>query len=220
MLRPAIIGAGFALVSPGLALVVFAVGWSAFVALVVALALARRGAGTRRVAVVTAFVLALGLASAVAWLDSGGPDAWSTRRLASATPSDRALPAIVQRVTAPAGIQQPGVEHYEVDLNRSADWPPRFRVRPTLHSGDLGYEIESDLADGVLTAAGFIVIEPKAAAAFGIDAGDRILSINGYPPAGGGMMSFLLMQRDPDRTTLDVRLERRGAQMGRSIVVR
>ena len=220
MLRPAIIGAGFALVSPGLALVVFAVGWSAFVALVVALALARRGAATRRAAFVTAFVLALGLASAVAWLDSGGPDAWSTRRLASATPSDRALPAIVQRVTAPAGIQQPGVEHYEVDLNRSADWPPRFRVRPTLHSGDLGYEIESDLADGVLTAAGFTVIEPKAAGAFGIDAGDRILSINGYPPAGGGMVSLLLMQRDPDRTTLDVRLERRGTQMSRSIVVR
>ncbi|HZO44083.1 MAG TPA: CFI-box-CTERM domain-containing protein [Methylomirabilota bacterium] len=220
MLRPAIIGAGFALVSPGLALVVFAVGWSAFVALVVALALARRGAATRRAAFVTAFVLALGLASAVAWLDSGGPDAWSTRRLASATPSDRALPAIVQRVTAPAGIQQPGVEHYEVDLNRSADWPPRFRVRPTLHSGDLGYQIESDLADGVLTAAGFTVIEPKAAAAFGIDAGDRILSINGYPPAGGGMVSLLLMQRDPDRTTLDVRLERRGTQMSRSIVVR
>ena len=218
MLRPAIIGAGFALVSPGLALVVFAVGWSAFVALVVALALARRGAATRRAAFVTAFVLALGLASAVAWLDSGGPDAWSTRRLASATPSDRALPAIVQRVTAPAGIQQPGVEHY--DVNRSADWPPRFRVRPTLHSGDLGYQIESDLADGVLTAAGFTVIEPKAAAAFGIDAGDRILSINGYPPAGGGMVSLLLMQRDPDRTTLDVRLERRGTQMSRSIVVR
>jgi hypothetical protein len=220
MLRPAIIGAGFALVSPGLALVVFAVGWSAFVALIVALALARRGAATRRAAVVTAVVLALGLASAVVWLDSGGPDAWSTRRLPSATPSDRALPAIVQRVTAPAGIQQPGVEHYEVDLNRSADWPPRFRVRPTLHSGDLGYEIESDLADGVLTAAGFTVIEPKAAAAFGIDAGDRILSINGYPPAGGGMVSFLLMQRDPDRTTLDVRLERSGTQMGRSIVIR
>ncbi|HKQ66536.1 MAG TPA: CFI-box-CTERM domain-containing protein [Methylomirabilota bacterium] len=214
MLRPAIIGAGFALARPGTALVALAMGWSALVALIVALALARRGAATRRAAVVTAFILALGLASAVAWLDSGGRDEWSTRRLVG-----RGLPAIVQRVTPPAGFQ-PGVEHYEVDLDRYADWPPRFRVRPTVHSGDLGYEIESDLADGVLTAAGFTVIEPKAAAVFGIAAGDRILSINGYPPAGGGMVSILLMQRDPDRTTLDVRLERRGTRMGRSIVVR
>jgi hypothetical protein len=224
MLRPAIIGAGFALASPGTALVVFAVGWSTLVAVIVALAFARRSAGTRRAAVVTACLLALGLTAAVAWLDWGGRDDSSMRRLiesrTSATPSDRRSPAIVQRVVSPGGIQQPGVEHYEVDLSRYTDWPPRFHVRPTVHAGDLGYQIESDLADGVLTPSGFTVTEPKAAAGFGIAAGDRILSINGYPPAGGGMVSFLLMQRDPDRKTLDVRLERGGIRMGRAIVVR
>ena len=123
-------------------------------------------------------------------------------------------------VAMPAGAAELKVEHYEVDISRHNDWPPRLRVRPTVHEGDLGYQIESDLADGVLTTAGFTVSEPKAAAAFGIAAGDRILSINGYPPAGGGMVSLLLMQRDPDRTTLDVRLDRGGKPMGRAIVVR
>ena len=218
MLRPAIVGAGFALVSPGAALVVFAVGWSALVAVIVAMVLARRSAATRRAAVVTAFVLALGLTAAVAWLGSGGRDeSWGTRLVDG---SGRRLPGLVRQVTPPSGIRQPGVEHYEVDLGRHNDWPPRFRVRPTLHRGDLGYQIESDLADGVLTTAGFTVTEPKAAAAFGIASGDLILSINGYPPAGGGMVSLLLMQRDPDRTTLDVRLERSGTRMGRAIVVR
>ena len=222
MLRPLIIGAGFALVSPATALVVFAVGWSALVASIVALALARRRAGTRRAGVVTAFVVALGLTGAVAWLDSDGRDeSWKARVVdGQATSRNGGLPAIVRRVTPPSEVQQPGVEHYEVDISRHNDWPPRLRVRPTVHEGDLGYQIESDLADGVLTTAGFTVSEPKAAAAFGIAAGDRILSINGYPPAGGGMVSLLLMQRDPDRTTLDVRLDRGGKPMGRAIVVR
>jgi hypothetical protein len=54
----------------------------------------------------------------------------------------------------------------------------------------------------------------------GIAGGDRIVAINGYPPAGGAFASFLLMQRDPDRNTVTVHLDRRGVRMERVIVVR
>ena len=121
------------------------------------------------------------------------------------------------------GIDQPGVEHYDVDIGRSTSWPlapGSVRVRPTLLSGGLGYEIESNLADGILTSDGFTVTAPKVAAALGIEGGDRIRSINGYPPLGGGFASFVLMLRDPDRNTLDLRLDRGGVPMRRAIVVR
>src|SRR5262249_46367011 len=88
------------------------------------------------------------------------------------------------------------------------------------HSGLLGYEVASDLADGILTTDGFTVTDPKLAAAVGIAGGDRLVAINGYPPAGGAFASFLLMQRDPDRNTITVRLVRRGVSIERVIVVR
>jgi hypothetical protein len=93
-------------------------------------------------------------------------------------------------------------------------------VRPTFSSGGVGYQIESDLVDGILTADSFTVTEPKAAAAFDIASGDRITGVNGYPPAGGAFASVLMMQRDPDRNTLEVLLERAGVPMRRTIVVR
>jgi hypothetical protein len=34
------------------------------------------------------------------------------------------------------------------------------------------------------------------------------------------MVSLLLMQRDPDRANLDIRLDRGGAQLGRAIAIR
>jgi membrane-associated protease RseP (regulator of RpoE activity) len=86
--------------------------------------------------------------------------------------------------------------------------------------GVVSYEIRSDLADGILTADGFTVTEPKAAAAVGITGGDRIVAINGFPPAGGALASFLLLQRDPDRNDVTIQLERGGVRMERALVVR
>ena len=93
-------------------------------------------------------------------------------------------------------------------------------MRPTLASGGLSYQLESDLADGILAADGFTVTEPKAAATLDILSGDRIVAINGYPPAGGAFASILWMQRDPDRNTIEVELVRNGLRMRRTIVVR
>jgi len=213
-LRPVIAGAGFALVRPRTAFLVFAVSWSALVALLVALAFSRRGATVRRWAFAGGFLVALALTLAVGLL---GVD------------RDAASPAAPRVVSAPVttrvdrrSVERPNTERYDVALD-VAGWPlapGAARVRPTFHRGGLGYQIESDLADGILTADGFTVTEPKAAAAVGIASGDRILSINGAPPAGGGFVSVLMMQRDPDRNTLEVVLERDGVSMRRTIVVR
>jgi len=222
-LRPAIVGAGFAIASPRWAFVVFALAWSTLVALIVALAVARRRAPARRAAFVATFLVALSLTVAVGRLDSNRESPMAPRAYTARESGERpatAAPGVVRRRS---GIDQPGVEHYDVDLSRSTSWPlapGSVRVRPTLHSGGLGYEIESDLADGILTSDGFTVTAPKVVAALGIEGGDRILSINGYPPLGGGFASFVLMLRDPDRNTLDLRLNRGGVPMRRAIVVR
>ena len=220
-LRPAIAGAGFALASPRAAFVVFALAWSALAALLVWLALARRAAGARRLAFVATFLVALSLTLAGGLLDAGRD---RERPLApgdqlAQTDGRAAAPRITRRES---GSEGRGVERYDVDLGSFAGAPPvpAVRVRPTFFSGLLGYEVESELVDGILTVDGFTVTEPKLAAAVGITGGDRIVAINGYPPAGGAFASFLLMQRDPDRNTITVRLDRRGMRMERAIVVR
>jgi membrane-associated protease RseP (regulator of RpoE activity) len=215
-LRPAIIGAGFALASPLATFVVFAVVGSTLVALLVLLSLAHRGVVARRGAVVATFLVALGVVVIVGLLNFG-PTGRPTAPLASHTAPQTAL---VQRQR---GTEQAGVERYDVRVERHRDWPlapGSVKVRPTFHSGQLGYEVRSDLADGILTADGFTVTEPKAAAAVGITSGDRIVTINGFPPAGGAFASFLLLQRDPDRNGVTIQLERGGIRMERALVVR
>jgi hypothetical protein len=187
------------------------------VALIVTVALARRGAAARRAFVAT-FLVALGLTVAVERLDLD--------RGRESPPLVESRPRADSRAAAIArGIvrRQADAERYDVDLGRVVGWPfapGAARVRPTLASGGLGYQIESDLADGILAADGFTVTEPKAAAALDIASGDRIVAINGSPPAGGAFASVLWMQRDPDRNTIEVELLRNGVRMRRTIVVR
>jgi hypothetical protein len=227
-LRPVVIVSKLSLVSPRKAFAVLAVMWSTFLALAVALAWARRRAAAAQWASVATFIVALSLTLAAAMLDSGD-DRQSRRTPRVAGPAPTALtdgrpaapaPGMVRRQRA---AEQRGVEHYEVSLQRFAEWPfppGTVRVRPTFHSGSLAVEVESDLANGILTSEGFTVTEPKVAAAVGVTGGDRIIAINGYPPAGGALASFLLLQRDPDRNTFDIQLNRDGIRMERAIVVR
>jgi hypothetical protein len=213
-LRPVIAGAGFALARPRTAFTVFAVAWSLLAALLVALAVARRGAVVRRRAFAGAFLVALSLTLAAGLLDV---DRDGASPIAPRVASRPVAPRVDRR---PA--ERPNTERHDVALDGAA-WPltpGAARVRPTFDRGGLGYQIESDLADGILTADSFTVIEPKAAAAVGIASGDRIIAINGAPPAGGAFASVLMMQRDPDRKTFEVELERDGVRMRRTIVVR
>jgi beta-propeller repeat-containing protein len=233
-LHPVIVVAGLSLASPRRTFVGLAVLWSTIVALIVMLAFAHGSATGRRGAFVVTFVVALSLTFAAGLLDlerdaaspiatSGAPTAPSTTAQ-HRSPIDERGAALVQRVVPrPAAIEPPHVEHYDIDIKRMGQWllaPGAARVRPTVYSGQLGFQIESDLADGVLTTDGFTVTEPKVAAALGITSGDRILTINGYPPAGGAFASFLLMQRDPDRKTIEVELDRGGIRMQRSMSIR
>ena len=229
-LRPLIVGAAFALWSPRLAFVVLAVAWSTLVALIVMFALAHRDVAARLRAFAVTLLVVLILTAAVTVLTAhrdseaptapGGTDgAWTAPKVGRRGATD--VQHMVRRQSD--RIESPRVEYYDADITRYVDWPltPRtVRVRPTFYSGNLGYEIESDLADGVLTSDGFTVTEPKVTAALGINAGDRILSINGSPPAGGAFASLVLMLRDPDRNTVNIKLDRRGIRMERVIVVR
>jgi len=182
----------------------------------VTVALVRRGATARRAFVAT-FLVALGLTVAVERLDLDR--ASESPPLVASRPRADSAAAIARGIVR----RQADVERYDVDLGRVVGWPlasGAARVRPTLASGGLGYQIESDLADGILAADGFTVTEPKTAAALDIASGDRIVAINGYPPAGGAFASVLWMQRDPDRNTIEVELVRNGLRMRRTIVVR
>ena len=238
-LHPLIVVARISLASPRKAFVGFALAWSALVALIVMLAFAHRSTAARRGVFAATFVVALSLTVAAGLLDldrpAGSPPApspapaapsvtaLSRSREPRSEPAEVEVPATRQDVPRPAAIQQPEVEHHEIDVRRVEQWllaPGTARVRPTVYSGQLGVQIESGLADGVLTTEGFTVTEPKAAAELGIASGDRIVSINGYPPAGGAFASFVLMQRDPDRNTIKIQLDRAGVRMQRSMTLR
>ena len=228
VLRPVIIFSKLVLASPREAFALFAVMWSTLLALAVALAVARRRARAARWAFVATFIVALSLTFAAAMLDSGNDTpSRQTPRVADPAHMEvtegRPAAAVPRMVRPQHAAARRGVEHSEVSLQRFAEWPLRpgtVRVRPTFQPGGLGVEIESDLANGILTSDGFTVTEPKAAATVGIAGGDRIIAINGYPPAGGALASFLLLQRDPDRNTFNIRLDRGGIRMEREIAVR
>jgi membrane-associated protease RseP (regulator of RpoE activity) len=231
-LHPLVVVARISLASPRKAFVGFALAWSALVALIVMLAFAHRSATARRGVFAATFVVALSLTVAAGLLDleqvgdspaAPAVTALSRRAELRSETAEVDAPATRQDVARPAAIQPPEVEHHEIDVRRVEQWllaPGTARVRPTVYSGQLGVQIESGLADGVLTTEGFTVTEPKAAAELGITSGDRIVSINGYPPAGGAFASFVLMQRDPDRNTIKIQLDRGGVRMQRSMTIR
>jgi C-terminal processing protease CtpA/Prc len=113
-----------------------------------------------------------------------------------------------------------GADRYQVELGASGGSVPDLArlvtVRPTL----AGFQIMSDIGDGILTADGLLVTNPKLAAAAGIEAGDRILAINGHPPAGGFFLAVAKLRRDPDSGTVRVEMDRAGARIEKTVVMR
>lgn len=227
-LRPGIWTAHVALVSPGVAFVVLIGALSALVALLVAgLLVTYRGVGRRRAAVITLTIAAV-VTVAIGLLDRAAPPL--SRRSVQAdidvvptTPQATALGQRVARRPA-SGVGTSESERYDIDLRGYGDWLPTVRaavkVRPTFRSGRFGYEIESELADAILTADGLTITNPKHAASIGIERDDRILAVNGHGPAGGVFTSFLNMRRDPDSNTLRVQLDRGGTIIERTLVLR
>jgi C-terminal processing protease CtpA/Prc len=64
------------------------------------------------------------------------------------------------------------------------------------------------------------VTNPKLAALAGIEAGDRILAINGHPPAGGFFLAVVKLRRDPDSGTVRVAVDRAGTRIEKTVVMR
>ena len=207
---------------------------SVLVGLLVVAVAARRARLGRRRAVAAAFVTALVIASGIVLLDradhqgSGFASVQSRRSTpggASAVdPGSAATPlasAGASEAASPVGgIRTIGPDRYQVELGAALRSQPdlaRFvTIRPTL----AGYQIMSDIGDGILTADGLIVTNPKLAASAGIEAGDRILAINGHPPAGGFFLALVKLRRDPDSGTVRVEVERDGGRTEKTIIMR
>ena len=210
--------------------VVLGVGCLAVSLLVVALAACWAGLG-RRKALAAACASALVIGSSIALLDLGvdqrsGVAPARDRQSAAVSPSPPSAPT---RPLSPLpsedarqapGIRTIGADRYQVDLGASgrsvSDLARIVTIRPTLS----GFQIMSDVGDGILTADGLLVTNPKLAASAGIEAGDRILAINGHPPAGGFLLSLVKLRRDPDSGSVRVEVDRAGTRMEKTVVMR
>jgi hypothetical protein len=79
--------------------------------------------------------------------------------------------------------------------------------------------VTSDFIVGVLSTNGFVVTDARRARMFGIRTGDTIVSIDKHPPTG--LLAVLLpLQRDPDRATVVVEIDRGGMRIVQSYRVR
>ena len=195
---------------------------------------ARRARLGRRGALAATFVTALLIGSGMALLDLS-----DHQRSDFASTQSRPAPAVsapaVDRGPAPTraagtaagedarpvpGIRVVGADRYQVALGASGGSMPDLArivtVRPTL----AGFQIMSDIGDGILTADGLLVTNPKLAALAGIEAGDRILAINGHPPAGGFFLAVVKLRRDPDSGTVRVAVDRAGTRIEKTVVMR
>jgi hypothetical protein len=205
---------------------------SVLVGLLVVAVAARRARLGRRRAVAATFVTALVIASGIVLLDradyqGSGFASVKSRRSPTVSAVDpgsattgRASAGASEAARPGDGIRALGADRYQVELSATGRSQPdlaRFvTIRPTL----AGYQIMSDIGDGILTADGLIVTNPKLAASAGIEAGDRILAINGHPPAGGFFLALVKLRRDPDSGTVRIEVERDGTRTEKTIVMR
>jgi hypothetical protein len=195
-------------------------------------AVATRWAGLgRRKSLAAACLSALVIGSSIALLDLGVDQRSDVapardRQSAAVSPSAASAPTRPpSSLPSEDGRQAPeirtiGADRYAVDLGASGRSVPDIArivtVRPTLS----GFQLMSDIGDGILTADGLLVTNPKLSASAGIEAGDRILAINGYPPAGGFFVTIVKLRRDPDSGTVRVEVDRAGTRMEKTVVMR
>jgi hypothetical protein len=201
--------------------------------LVVAVAARRAGLGRRRALAVT-FVTALVVGSGVALLDLVDHP-----RSDVAAAQHRQSPAVGVSAVDPGsattrpprrgasedarsvpGIRAIGADRYLVEPGASGRSLPDLARLVTVWPTLAGVQIMSDIGDGILTADGLLVTDPKLAASAGIEAGDRILAINGHPPAGGFFLAVVKLRRDPDSGPVRVEVDRAGRRIEKTVVMR
>lgn len=228
LLQPVARGAGLALDRPGLAAALTALGLVALVGLGT-----RAAIGSRRL---TTAVIVLGLAGcalvtgALFFGRSGPPPA----RRHEAQPAG--VPIVTSRPTQDAAARAsklgPSARRPVASPVATAT-PPAIRDLAALADNDLAvtllnplaprparrWQVTSDFIEGVLGPEGFTVTAPRLAGRLGIRAGDVIVSIDDHPPTG--LLAVVLpLQRDPDRATVVVEIDRGSHRLVQSYRVR
>ena len=217
LLRPVAFGADFAMNRPVIATGLLAgVGLAAVVGLAV-----MRGKNARRIRAAAVICLLLGGVLLVVVL------ALSPRRMIS--------PSLVD--TAPVGRsgtaqRPPGQPETAAAPGRSQtaqttlDFSNLVRgkvsvtpLNPFASRAERRFAVTSELIEGILSADGFVVTDPRRARALGIEAGDTVVRINGYPPTGL-LAAITALQRDPDRAAVVLEIDRGGTRIVQSHRVR
>lgn len=222
VLRPVARGAAFALEQPVLVGVVAAAAFALVLGL--AAAVVRRA---RRIAllgltgvlgaVLVAGLLALRLGEPPGHAAGTSPPSPAVdlerRDTAPAGPHLTEAPILPDRAGAPHAASAPASPTPRLD--RSVRPGPGTSVTlldPLAPRAARRWKLTSDLIEGILSPKAFQVTAPRAASALGIAAGDVIVSVDGHPPRGV-LAVLTAVQRDPDRATVLVEIDRDGTRL-------
>jgi len=234
-LRPIVSGASLLQGRDALAFYLVVGIVSLMAAALVTIVVARVAGVARRRALVGTSMIVLALALGVAWLDRPHHNGSSLSRGQIRRPTSAAVDrelsperrhptsAAVNRgpnTEERAEVSEIGPDRYSVRLRVPLGWLPSIansvEVRPTFG----GLRITSEIGDGILTAEGLTVTDPKLSALVGVEPGDTIRAINGHPPTGGFFLALVKVRRDPDSGHIRLAIERGGKQIDRVVVIR
>jgi Beta-propeller repeat len=216
LLGPVAVGADFALDRPAVAMGLAGFGLVAMVGLAVT-----RGKNARRIRAAAVICLLLGGVLLVVVFALGPRRTISPSPVASA-PVGRSEKA--QRAPgAPGTLAAPGhsqAAQAALDLTNLVGGKVSVRpLNPFASRGERRFAVTSELIEGILSADGFVVTDPRRAQALGIEAGDTIVRVNGYPPTGL-VAAITTLQRDPDRAAVVLEIDRGGTRIVQSHRVR
>ncbi|MGH7308335.1 MAG: SBBP repeat-containing protein [Candidatus Rokuibacteriota bacterium] len=212
LLRPVAVGAGFALDRPFVAVAV-----AGFALVGIAGLWVRK---RRALACLIIAVTLLGGALVLGVLEQKLPSGES--------PGSPPLPPAASRAASPEPRALDGrVAKSHTSTPSSQTWDrPLVRgpvsvtlLNPLAPPSVRRWAVSSDLIEGTLGADGFVVTNPRHARGLGLQAGDTIVSIDAHPPTGL-LAVVLLLQRDPDRSTVVVEIDRGGTRLVQSHRVR
>jgi Beta-propeller repeat len=216
LLGPIAFGADFAMDRPAVATALAGVGLAAMVGLAV-----RRGKNARRIRAAALMCLLLGGLLLVVVFALGSRQTTSPS-LISTAPVDRSMKAqrapVVPGTPAASGrssTAQAALDFTNLVSGRVSVTP----LNPFASRGERRFSVTSELIEGILSAKGFLVTDPRRARAFGIEAGDTIVRVNGYPPTGL-VAAITTLQRDPDRAAVVLEIDRGGTRLVQSHRVR
>ncbi|MGH7311820.1 MAG: CFI-box-CTERM domain-containing protein, partial [Candidatus Rokuibacteriota bacterium] len=226
VLRPIAHGAGLALDRPFIAVALVAVGIVAIVGL--GTRAATRSTRIRTTVIVLGLAGGVLIAGALIVASTGGSTpgkASSAGEPVVGRGANDAAPGVTRQVdrrargAAPGPVApdaQPGIR----DLAALAgNGPSLTLLNPLAPRPARRWAVTSDLIEGILSAEGFTVTDPRLAGRLGIQAGDMIVSIDDHPPTG--LLAVLVpLQRDPDRATVVVEIDRGGHRLVQSYRVR